>query len=96
MNLLVRLQLQRRKHYRACFMDGNRNLTKAGEQVLADLRRFCKATHTSAVVAQNGTLDPIAMAINEGRREVWNRIQAYLNLTDHQIFLLTEDKPDEE
>jgi hypothetical protein len=31
----------------------------------------------------------------EGRREVWCRIQAYLNLTDEEIINLIEDSPNE-
>lgn len=61
-----------------------------GEKVLADLRRFCKATVPTA--------DPdnvYATYIAEGRREVWLRIQAHLNLTDEDVFDLIEDYTDD-
>ncbi len=54
--------------------------------VLADLRRFCKATRPTFVVG-----DSHASALLEGRREVWNRINAYLHLEERQIYGLNEE-----
>lgn len=52
----------------------------AGERVLADLARFCRA-HESTFHA-----DPRVHAVAEGRREVWLRIQRNLELTDEQLW----------
>lgn len=62
-----------------------------GDKVLADLRRFCKASTPSFVPG-----DPHATSLNEGRREVWNRIQAHLGLTDAQVRQLNEDYEEQE
>jgi len=55
------------------------------QRVLADLRRFCMADKTTFVPN-----DPQASALGEGRREVWLRIQAHINLTDAEIKSLKE------
>jgi hypothetical protein len=36
-------------------------------------------------------IDPLAMAMAEGRREVWNRIQQYLHMADREITQLKEE-----
>lgn len=57
-----------------------------GKKVLADLRRFCKATQPTADVNNvNATF------LLEGRREVWCRISAHLQLTDEDVYNLIED-----
>jgi hypothetical protein len=38
-------------------------------------------------------IDPLAMAMAEGRREVWNRIQSYLHMADREITQLKEEDP---
>jgi len=52
----------------------------AGEDVLRDLAAFCRA-HTSTANA-----DPHVAARLDGRREVWLRIQSYLNLPDDKLW----------
>lgn len=51
-----------------------------GQEVLADLARFCRANET--------TFHPDARihAVATGRHEVWLRIVKHLNLTDEQLF----------
>lgn len=62
----------------------------AGKAVLADLKKFCHAiTPTADINNTNATY------IAEGRREVWLRIQAYLNLSDEDVYNLVEDLHDE-
>ena len=61
-----------------------------GQKVLADLRRFCRADAPTADVNNVQTT-----YLLEGRREVWCRIQAHLNLTDEQITNLVEEYPNE-
>lgn len=57
-----------------------------GRKVLADLRRFCRATQPTADVNNvNATF------LLEGRREVWCRISAHLQLTDEDVYNLIED-----
>lgn len=57
-----------------------------GERVLADLAEFCRARETT--FHTDGRLH----AILEGRREVWLRINKYLNLSDREIQQLIEKK----
>jgi hypothetical protein len=61
-----------------------------GRKVLSDLRRFCRATTPTADINNDR-----ATYLLEGRREVWLRIQAYLNLTDEDIYSLVEEYGDE-
>jgi hypothetical protein len=56
-----------------------------GEVVLKDLAKFCRAHETTFHT------DPHIAALMEGRREVWLRIQQYLQLTDKQLWLLRKN-----
>ena len=70
----------------------------AGQAVLIDLAKFCRADETCFHE------DPRLHAVLEGRREVWLRIQRHLNLTNEQLYALyaghqfnpvdTDDKED--
>jgi hypothetical protein len=81
---LKKLFYARRHAYRSVFSGPN------AELVLADLRRFCRATMPTADVTNERTT-----YLLEGRREVWLRIANHLQLSDEQIYKLTEDYPDE-
>lgn len=81
---LNRIVIFRRRAYKSTFDNMN------GKRVLADLRRFCGATTPSADVN-----NPYATYVQEGRREVWLRIMAHLNLTEEEVFELVEDYDDE-
>ena len=84
--------LNRRRSYRLLFLDADNKPNRAAESVLADLRRCCRAqSSTAAVNPLTRSVDPLAMAMAEGRREVWNRIQAHLNLSDRDITHLQEE-----
>ena len=50
-----------------------------GQAVLDDLARFCRADETTFHP------DPRVHALMEGRREVWLRINEYLNLTPEDL-----------
>ena len=45
-----------------------------GAKVLADLAQFCRPLADARVVAPAGGVDPLALAMAEGRRQVFNRI----------------------
>ncbi len=75
------LTLIRRRAYKAVFNNPD------GRKVLADLRRFCRATLPTADVN-----NVQATYLLEGRREVWLRIQAHLQLTEEDVFKLIEDQ----
>jgi len=69
--------------YRACFRVSKTRrkdaLTPDAALVLDDLARFCYVNRSTS--ASNA----IAMAVAEGRRQVWLHIQHKLNLTDAQV-----------
>lgn len=54
----------------------------AGEAVLEDLAKFCRANETTF------DADARVHAVLEGRREVWLRIQQHLGLTPEQLLVL--------
>ena len=78
------LTLILRRAYRAAFDNPE------GRKVLADLRRFCRASVPTADVNNVHTT-----YLREGRREVWCRIQAHLQLTEEDVFKLIEEYPNE-
>lgn len=57
-----------------------------GKKVLADLRRFCRADVPTADVN-----NPNVTYLLEGRREVWLRINSFLNMTDDDVYNLVEN-----
>lgn len=67
---------RRRRSYQLTFRN------PVGEQVLADLARFCRASETTFHE------DPRLHAVLEGRREVWLRVQKYLQLSAEEIYQL--------
>jgi hypothetical protein len=89
----------RKRCYQLIFLDGDGKVNPNAEVVLADLKRFCRAQTSTAMVSPiTKSIDPIAMAMAEGRREVWNRIQAHLHLEDKTVTNLRDpydEMPDE-
>lgn len=59
-----------------------------GEATLADLAWFCRADETCVIPG-----DHDRTLLLEGRREVWLRIQEYLNYTPEQLFALKQRHP---
>lgn len=89
-------KLRRRKYaYRRLFL-GDDGLSADGQVVLADLAKFCRANSSTAMVSPvSRSVDPIAMAMAEGRREVWLRILGHLHIDDRVIFNLNEEENNE-
>lgn len=89
---LIRRLLNRKQSYRRVFLNADGDLSRDAEIVLADLKRFCRASSSTVVVSPvSKTIDPYAMALAEGRREVWNRLMSQLYLDEKVIHQLTED-----
>ena len=83
--------LNRKASYRRTFMDASGNISRDGEIVLADLRKFCRANTTTVIVSPiSKSIDPVAMAMAEGRREVWLRLMAHLHIDEKQVFNLDD------
>lgn len=51
-------------------------VSPAGKIVLEDLRRFCCAETTTVLMDKEGRIDPLAMAVSEGRRQVLGHIES--------------------
>jgi len=60
------------------------------DALLADLADFCRANTSCVVVGKDGHIDTHATALCEGRREVYLRIQATLNISDEQLLAMKE------
>lgn len=92
MNSFMQRLMGKRQSYRRLFLREEGVLSPDAEVVMTDLRKFCRATGSTAMVSpQSGTIDPIAMAMAEGRREVFNRINEYLHLKESTIHNLREE-----
>ena len=88
---LVQRIMRRKLAYRRTFMDAEGRIGRDAEIVLADLKRFCRATSSTMVQSPvSRTIDPLAMAMAEGRREVWMRLVAHLHVDEKQVFNLTD------
>jgi len=95
-NWLRDIILRRRIAYRNTFMPGGQLTTATGD-VLADLRKFCRATSTPAVVSPTTQMvDPIATGIVIGRLEVWHRISSHLHLSDADVYRFMEQQQAQE
>lgn len=94
MRLIERIR-KRRYAYRRMFL-GENGLNADGQTVLADLAKFCRANSSTAVVSPiSRSVDPIATAMAEGRREVWLRIMAHLHLDERIKMNLNEEENNE-
>lgn len=92
-NWTKKLIWRRREAYQRLFFgDRGNDLIPDAEIVLADLKRFCNATKSSARLDNTGKVDSHAMAMCDGRREVWNRINSYLHLNEKVVQNLTEQE----
>ncbi len=92
-DLLAKLR-RRRYAYRRLFL-GEDGLTGDGQVVLADLAKFCRANSSTAVVSPiSRSVDPIASAMAEGRREVWLRLMAHLHIDERVVLNLNEEDQD--
>jgi hypothetical protein len=58
--------------------------SQAANVVLADLRKFCRATGSKWMGDYEKTL------IQIGRNEVWERINSYVNIPDDQLAKIVE------
>lgn len=93
----VYLMLRRRSAYRSAFIGPDGQPNDACQAVLADLTKFCRARESTAVVSRvTGSVDTHASMLAEGRREVFNRITHYLNLTEAQVHQLLERENERE
>jgi hypothetical protein len=58
-----------------------------GQEVMADLMKFCRANESTM------NAEPLVQAALEGRRQVWLRIQEYLQLSPEDLFAIKVGRP---
>lgn len=76
---------KKRDAYRAVFRSGDA-LGPMGEIVMRDLAHFCYANRPTPKISRvTQQVDPVGTAIAEGRREVYLRIVAMLNLSAEEV-----------
>lgn len=82
----IRRLLNRKLSYKECFQEPDgQTLTKAGAYVMKDLARFSGAFKSNMPTNGHGAVDTHAMAVAEGRRQVYLRMLAQLSLTEADI-----------
>lgn len=92
---LRRKALERRNAWQRLFLDEKGEVSADGQAILKDLAKFCRAHRSTAVFSMTrGTLDPLASAKADGRREVWLRIVEYIHLDDRFLTNLREGVDD--
>jgi hypothetical protein len=75
-----------RRAWQQAFLNDDGTLNDNGKRALKDLSRFCYAGRSCIKMSpKSGTIDPIATAVAEARREVWLRIMEALNPDDTEI-----------
>lgn len=84
-DLFRRLVVPDSRLYRWLFGDGPGGMRRVGELVLSDLAEFCHADKPTIFNS-----DPLIMARQEGRREVFVRIQNFLNLDESAVRKIME------
>lgn len=75
--------IRKRDIIRGLLMDDNDNYNPAAAVFMKEMNRFCYGSKPAVKVSKiMGTIDPIAMAVAEGRREVLMRIIELCGFTD--------------
>lgn len=88
----IRRLLLRKQSYRECFqLPSGDELSKSGAYVVRDLARFCGAFKSNLPRNLQNGVDPLAMAYAEGRRSVYLRIVAQLNVSEADIIKANEE-----
>ena len=82
--------IHKSRAYKRLFKEANPVNTESFDSlaVLKDLRNFCNVDASTVRVSSTG------MAVAEGRREVWLRIQAQLNLSEIDLEKIKEYQDD--
>lgn len=87
----VRLLLGRKRAYRRVFMP-NGELSPDAKLVMADLAQFCHVGRSTFRVSPvTKQADSHAMALAEGRREVFLRLHQTLNFDESSVLDMTEE-----
>jgi hypothetical protein len=92
----LRKLISRRNAWRDITRNEKGELTQSAIEALAHLRRFCYMDRGSIKVSQkSGQIDPYAMALIEGRREVFMLIEQHIKLDDSDLQRLIKQHSNE-
>lgn len=84
--------VERKRAYRRAMLCDDGTLNENGKRIMADLKEFCRGERSTTMVSPvSRTVDPIASAHAEGRREVYDRIKQMLYLPDRVLVELGQD-----
>ncbi|MBP7947950.1 MAG: hypothetical protein KA191_18090 [Verrucomicrobia bacterium] len=92
----ARLRLFRKSDaFKACFCEDG-EISRDGARVLRDLAEFCHQDRSTLKVSPTTRqVDPLAMAAAEGRRDVFRRIVAFIDLDPTRHPSLKEEPDDD-
>lgn len=83
--------IAKRDKVRQLMLDNNDNFNEAAGILMRDLGKFCNMNKPTIRVSKiTGVIDPIAMAVAEGRRETYLRILEILHFTDDNAVKMIE------
>lgn len=83
--------LRKRDLVKQLLLDNKDNFNPGARVLMAELSRFCFVRKSAIKVSKiTGSIDPIAMAVAEGRREVFMRIIDILGFSDEQALKMLE------
>lgn len=83
----------RRNAYRSLFKTPGGELGPMADIVMKDLARFCYVSRSTFKVSRvTQQADPYAMALAEGRREVFNWIARQINLNPDEIERIARER----
>jgi hypothetical protein len=75
-----------RRAWQQAFLSDDGTLNDNGKRAMKDLAHFCYANRSCIKMSpKSGTIDPIATAIAEARREVFLRITQAMNLEEKEL-----------
>lgn len=88
--------LLRRQAFRDCFLGANGELTPSGARAMRMLAKRAGVYRSSLHVSpKTGTVDPLAMAFQEGRRDIFRFLQAMLELPDREVLAAMGEEPEQ-
>ena len=80
--------------YKSLFLGEGGKPNENAKIVLEDLMKFCHVNETCLMISSQGTVDPLATVHAEGRREVFLRLNEFLNITQQQLAAIQEQYND--
>lgn len=89
-NLIARMFYARRDRalhqaFSQIFLGPDGLPNRDGALVLGRMRELCHADTSTLKYTDDGSVDPLASAAAEGRRDVWRMFQFYLNISDSEL-----------